>query len=58
MPSILITGGNRGLGFEFAKQYAADGWRVYAVCRDPSNASDLLRLAETREGLLEVLAST
>lgn len=56
MPSVLITGGNRGLGLEFAKQYAADGWRIYAACRDPSNASDLLRLAETREGLVEVLA--
>jgi NAD(P)-dependent dehydrogenase (short-subunit alcohol dehydrogenase family) len=56
MPSVLITGGNRGLGFEFAKQYAADGWRVYAACRDPGNASDLRRLAETKEGLVEILA--
>ncbi|MGH6811432.1 MAG: SDR family oxidoreductase [Methylocella sp.] len=56
MPSVLIAGGNRGLGFEFAKQYAADGWRVYAACRDPSNASDLLALAETRQGIVEVLA--
>ena len=55
MPSVLITGGNRGLGFEFAKQYAADGWRVYPACRDPNNASDLRRLAETTQGLVEVL---
>ena len=55
MPSVLITGGNRGLGFEFAKQYAADGWRVYPACRNPNNASDLRRLAETKEGLVEVL---
>jgi NAD(P)-dependent dehydrogenase (short-subunit alcohol dehydrogenase family) len=33
MPSILITGANRGLGYEFAKQYAADGWQVYAAAR-------------------------
>jgi NAD(P)-dependent dehydrogenase (short-subunit alcohol dehydrogenase family) len=56
MPSVLITGGNRGLGFEFAKQYAADGWRVYAACRDPGNASDLRRLAEAKEGLVTILA--
>ena len=36
MPSALITGANRGLGLEFVKQYAADGWQVYAACRDPS----------------------
>ena len=35
MPSALITGANRGLGFEFARQYLADGWNVYAACRDP-----------------------
>jgi NAD(P)-dependent dehydrogenase (short-subunit alcohol dehydrogenase family) len=26
MPTVMITGTNRGLGFEFVKQYAADGW--------------------------------
>ncbi|MDA8230486.1 MAG: SDR family oxidoreductase [Magnetospirillum sp.] len=35
MPTIVITGANRGLGLEFARQYAADGWRVLAVVRDP-----------------------
>lgn len=41
MPTIFITGANRGLGFEFAKQYAADGWRVIAACRDPAKAEAL-----------------
>ncbi len=41
MPTVLITGANRGLGLEFARQYAADGWRVIATCRDPSTAGDL-----------------
>ncbi|MDP7345235.1 MAG: short-chain dehydrogenase, partial [Alphaproteobacteria bacterium] len=27
MPSVLITGANRGLGLEFCKQYAAEGWQ-------------------------------
>ena len=25
---VLITGANRGLGLEFTRQYAADGWQV------------------------------
>ena len=41
MPSLLITGANRGLGLEFTRQYAADGWRVFAACRDPAGARDL-----------------
>jgi NAD(P)-dependent dehydrogenase (short-subunit alcohol dehydrogenase family) len=31
MPTVMITGTKRGLGFEFVKQYAADGWRVFAA---------------------------
>ena len=39
MPTVLITGVNRGLGLEFIKQYAAAGWAVIGTCRDPDNAS-------------------
>jgi NAD(P)-dependent dehydrogenase (short-subunit alcohol dehydrogenase family) len=35
MPTILITGANRGMGLEFARQYASDGWRVLGTVRDP-----------------------
>ena len=31
MPRILITGAARGLGLEFARQYAAEGWDVIAT---------------------------
>ena len=41
MPTVLITGANRGLGLEFARQYAAEGWRVIATCRDPERADAL-----------------
>ena len=55
MPSVLITGANRGLGFEFAKQYLADGWQVYAACRDPDSASELRRLADASGHKLRIL---
>jgi len=45
MPSVLITGSNRGLGLEWARQYAEAGWRVYATCRRPDLAAELDRLA-------------
>ena len=41
MPSVLITGANRGIGLAFARSFAADGWRVHACCRDPDRAEDL-----------------
>ncbi len=44
MPTCLITGANRGLGLEFARQYAADGWKVIAACRQPEAAADLKAL--------------
>ena len=40
MATILITGCDRGLGAEFARQYAAEGHRVIATCLDPSTAHD------------------
>ena len=56
MPSALITGANRGLGIEFARQYLADGWQVYAACRDPNSASELRRLADESGHKLRILA--
>lgn len=41
MPTLLITGANRGIGLEFVKQYAADGWDIIAYCRDPKEAKEL-----------------
>jgi len=46
MATILITGANRGLGLEFAKQYAQDGWRVLACCREPKNADALSQIED------------
>lgn len=41
MKTALITGANRGIGLEFVRQYAADGWRVFACCRNPAAAETL-----------------
>ena len=56
MPSTLITGANRGIGLEFARQYFADGWQVYAACRDPSSATELRRLANPSDQKLQIMA--
>ena len=45
MPTVLITGANRGLGLEFVRQYAASGSRVLATARNPSQAKELAALA-------------
>lgn len=45
MDSVLITGSNRGLGLEWARQYAQAGWRVFATCRHPERAEALDKLA-------------
>ncbi|MBT8444253.1 MAG: SDR family oxidoreductase, partial [Gammaproteobacteria bacterium] len=44
-PTVLITGSNRGIGLEFARQYAALGWRVIATCRRPGKADKLKAIA-------------
>ena len=49
MPSVLITGAGRGLGLEFARQYAQDGWEVIATVR--GEAPELERLGVRIEQL-------
>ena len=46
MNTVLITGANRGLGLEFVRSYAAEGWRVHACCRHPDKAKALTEIAE------------
>jgi NAD(P)-dependent dehydrogenase (short-subunit alcohol dehydrogenase family) len=42
MPTVLITGANRGIGLEFARQYSSDGWQVVATARESSAELDAL----------------
>lgn len=66
MPSVLITGCDTGLGPEFARQYAAEGYRVFATCLDPSTASAarsirgdvrVLKLDVSDRGAIDALAA-
>jgi NAD(P)-dependent dehydrogenase (short-subunit alcohol dehydrogenase family) len=54
MPSVLITGANRGIGLEFARQYAANGWRVFACCRVLEKATPLNQLMADHPGAVFV----
>jgi NAD(P)-dependent dehydrogenase (short-subunit alcohol dehydrogenase family) len=56
MPTVLITGASRGIGLEFARQYAADWWRVIATARDPQSAEDLRKLCQASEGRVRIEA--
>jgi NAD(P)-dependent dehydrogenase (short-subunit alcohol dehydrogenase family) len=42
MPQVLITGANRGLGLEFARQYKEAGWDVVATARQSGPELDAL----------------
>ena len=44
MATRLITGANRGLGYEFVRQYAESGDQIYTCCRDLSNSKELVDL--------------
>ena len=50
-PTVLITGANRGLGFEFSRIYAQQDWRVIATCRRPAAADALNTLAGQHEAV-------
>ena len=43
--TVLVTGSNRGIGFEFVKQYAKRGCTVIATARNPEKAKALKALA-------------
>ena len=51
MPTVLITGSNRGLGLEWCRQYVEAGWRVLATCRFPAEAKALQQLGNENNAL-------
>lgn len=42
MPTYLVTGANRGIGYEYCKQLKSRGDKVIAVCRHSSDELDQL----------------
>jgi len=47
MNTVLITGANRGIGFELATQYAEAGWNVIACYRTPEKMTALQKLKDS-----------
>ena len=43
--TVLITGANRGIGLELARQYSAAGWQVIGTARQPDAAAELREFA-------------
>jgi NAD(P)-dependent dehydrogenase (short-subunit alcohol dehydrogenase family) len=54
MPTYLVSGGNRGLGLEFVRQYAAEGARLIVGVRAPERAEALNALAAAHPGQVAV----
>jgi len=50
--TVLVTGANRGIGFEFVRQYAAKNYRVIATCRNPAGADALNALAAENDNIV------
>jgi NAD(P)-dependent dehydrogenase (short-subunit alcohol dehydrogenase family) len=55
MKTTLITGANRGIGLEFSRQYAAEGWNVLACSRYTEKSTALNILAAQYPGQVKVL---
>lgn len=47
MPKIAIVGASRGIGLEFVRQYATDGWAVHASARREEDLAMLRDLGAT-----------
>ncbi len=56
MTVVLVTGASRGLGLEMVRQYAADGARVIATCRNPAGSPELAELRACHPDTIRVEA--
>lgn len=52
MKTIMITGANRGIGFELVKQYSREAEiNILACCRNPKNAKALIELHHKNDNI-------
>ena len=57
--TVLVTGSNRGVGFELVTQYAASDWNVIATSRSPQDDDALQALAAANSNVtIEILDVT
>jgi NAD(P)-dependent dehydrogenase (short-subunit alcohol dehydrogenase family) len=56
VPTVLVTGSNRGIGLAFVEAYAKEGWKVIATCRRPDDAAELKAIAARYPGTVVVEA--
>lgn len=46
MSTVMVTGANRGIGYEHVAQYAQKKWKVIACARQPDKSIELLQLQD------------
>jgi NAD(P)-dependent dehydrogenase (short-subunit alcohol dehydrogenase family) len=54
MKEILVTGGSRGIGLEFTRQYLRKGHRIFAASRNPEESGELQDLKAEFDGRLSI----
>ncbi len=55
MPLAIVTGANRGLGLEHARQFAAAGWELVATARQPDASTALTELRQKHPQAVRVV---
>ena len=50
--TVLITGSNRNIGFEFVKQFANKGWKVIATTRSMDSADELIEFSKENSNVI------
>jgi NAD(P)-dependent dehydrogenase (short-subunit alcohol dehydrogenase family) len=54
MKNVLVTGGSRGIGLEFTRQYLQKDFQVFAASRNPASTGDLQKLKTEYDDQLSV----